>query len=140
MYHFFDARCGCSQSIISNLLKRKPFKEKTVEIVFYQGNLGKYYKPLLDKGYNLKEMSFEKIGVTGVPLLVIFNNRKEVQYAGGYSNKSINPLAPPNEISLISKIRKGEDITTMPVIGCSVSKKYQKLLDPLGLKYESTIN
>ena len=141
VYHFFDSRCSCSHTIIQNLLDRSPLQSRHInERIFYHESLGRFYGPLKAKGYQLVKINFRESGVTGVPLLVVFDPERNISYAGGYDKKSVNSVFPPNEKKLIYDIIAGKNQKKLPVIGCSVSKKYQKILDPLGLKYANLRN
>ena len=73
--------------------------------------------------------------IKGVPLLVIYNKEKTTHYIGGYARAAITPLTDINITQFLTTLRQGKKLSSLPVIGCTVSKKYQTLLDPLGLKY-----
>jgi hypothetical protein len=141
IYHFFDTRCACSRNILKNLLKRSALSSSTMhEKIFYYGDLSENLEQLRQLGYPVEKVNFKQLGVTGVPLLVVFDPQKTIRYAGGYSDRAINPLQIPNEKKLIQNIIQQKHTDPYPVIGCAVSKEYQKLLDPLGLKYGSVTN
>jgi hypothetical protein len=143
IYHIFDTRCSCSVSIIESLTKRKAINNNQfIERIFYYGQLDKNLTLLKNLGYKLHPIDLKQLGVTGVPLLVVFGPQKKIQYAGGYANKVINPFDIPNEKKLITQIIEGKIKikNSHPVIGCAISKEYQKILDPLGLKYDSEYN
>lgn len=138
--HFITPACSCSQQVYKHLLSRKPLENELAIII--DDNELEFEKNLKAKGYKVQLIETKKLDaekadmIKGVPLLVIYDNNLETQYVGGYSDKSITPFTKINIQSFLNNIEKKRKIASMPVIGCAVSKKYQKLLDPLGLKYQ----
>jgi hypothetical protein len=110
-------------------------------IVLIDDKAGAYTKKLHKKGFSVTSTNFTEAkkkysdSITGVPLLVIYDSNKKTRYAGGYSQQLITPFTKIDIKSFLSKISEGRSVASMPVKGCSVSKDYQKILDPLGLKY-----
>ena len=76
-----------------------------------------------------------KDSLKGVPLLVIYDKQKNAKYVGGYSDKVITPLTKINIDPFLNNIRNKREVSSLPVKGCAVSKEYQKILDPFGIKY-----
>ena len=113
------------------------------EFVYIIDDNDKDYETLLNKrGYITYSFTSESLKkkfaaeVKGVPLLIIYDKLRTTQYVGGYSDQLITPFTKINVMSFIEDLSKGREVASLPVKGCSVSKEYQKILDPLGLKYK----
>ncbi|MBC99068.1 MAG: hypothetical protein CME63_15110 [Halobacteriovoraceae bacterium] len=142
--HFLTPACSCSTEIFNRLIRRGPLKAEYAKesVVVIDDNQQEFSKNLLKKGFRAQKFSSQEIqkkfnsSIKGVPLLMIYDHTKTIQYIGGYSQNLINPLVQINIMNFIEKIKKGQELESLPVRGCSVSKEYQKILDPLGLKYK----
>ncbi|MBC77095.1 MAG: hypothetical protein CME64_13865 [Halobacteriovoraceae bacterium] len=140
--HFLTPSCSCSKVIKEDLLKRTPLSSEIIQekVVLIDDFDRHFTKALLAKGYNVLNISYESLSteipeaVNAVPMLVIHDKKNHLQYAGGYSKNTITPLTKIDIKSLIKK-SKSIDHKEYPVRGCAVSKKYQALLDPMGVKY-----
>lgn len=142
--HFLTPKCSCSQNIFSHLVKRGPLKVSGVKelVITVDDEKGDFTKELSGKGFQVANFSTKNLqnefskSIRGVPLLVIYDNKKSTRYVGGYSSSSITPLSKININNYIQTLKQGRSISSLPVTGCTVSKNYQKILDPLGLKYQ----
>lgn len=150
--HFLTPSCSCSRVIKEDLLKREPYQDtKTSESVVLIDDLGGHFaKKLKVRGYTVISMSLAQIksempaAIEAVPLLVIYDGDKHLQYAGGYDQSTITPLTNIDVKKILGQVRAESKTRTnkkeaYPVKGCAVSKKYQNLLDPMGIKY-ATVN
>lgn len=141
--HFLTPTCSCSEKILSHLLKRGPLKREVgiEKIVLIDDTPENYTQKLKERGFDIDHYSFEEAtkkyseSIRGVPLLIIFNDEKEAKYVGGYSDKLITPFTNIDIKKFLTEIKSGRAIASLPVRGCAVSKEYQTILDPLGIKY-----
>jgi hypothetical protein len=141
--HFLSPACSCSQTVIDHLLSRGPLsgQESKETIVLIDDHKNIYLSKFFKKKFNVLTLSSDDIkkdydgSIRGVPLLAIYDSKKTTRYVGGYSEKQITPFSKIDIKSFIDNLDKGRTIASKPVIGCAVSKEFQKLLDPFGLKY-----
>ena len=141
--HFLTPECGCSVNIYKHLMERGPYNKNYINesVVIVDDNELEFTKNLKGKGFKSLKLDLKNVhtefskSIKGVPLLVIFDQNKKIQYVGGYADRSITPFSKIDIKSYISGIKEGRKIASKPVIGCAVSKKYKDILDPFGLKY-----
>ena len=75
----------------------------------------------------------ERYGLEVAPVLVAFDARGHLRYAGGYYD---HPAAiSPRDETLHAQLVRGETPKALPVFGCAVSAQLQATLDPLRLIY-----
>lgn len=142
--HFLTPECSCSQSIFEHLMQRGPLDKETAteSVVIIDDNKLEYAEKLKARGFPSTSYTSEDLsslftaGVTGVPLLVIFDSQKVTRYVGGYSERLITPFTQIDIPSFLKSLSQGRELSSHPVRGCSVSKEYKKILDPLGIKYQ----
>lgn len=139
--HFLTPLCSCSQAVFKRLKQRGPLN-KIKETVFIIDDTERKFTEILKKsGFKTINLSSKKMtkefrqAVKGVPLLIIYDDKKHVKYAGGYSEKSITPFTKIDIMAIFTKIKKGRKVASMPILGCAINDEYKKILDPLGLKY-----
>jgi hypothetical protein len=143
MLHFMAEGCSCSHHLIDYLVERGRTEGWSEEVIII-GEIKGAKKKLEEKGFKVVNFSFEEArkneSLYAVPLLVIFDGDKKISYMGGYTQAAITPLSSFYDVKLARSIASNEKIDHYPVKGCATSKKYQKLLDPFGLKYRSEEN
>ncbi len=141
--HFLTPKCSCSQQIFTHLLERAPLAFELALVI--DDTKDQYSTRLKKKGYLVKSINTKKLdeelasAIKGVPLLVIYDDKKITKYVGGYTDKVITPFTKIDIKQFLNKIKNNRTIASLPVMGCAVSKQYQKLLDPFGLKYQEKI-
>lgn len=139
--HFLTPMCSCSTVIFDHLLNRRPISSIKETVVVIDDNQKDFVSLLKEAGYTVLKTTKEELAskyqnaLKGVPLLAIYDSENTIQYLGGYSSKSITPFSKIDITKFISDLENKKAIASYPVKGCSVSKKYQQLLDPLGIKY-----
>lgn len=146
--HFLTPECSCSEHIFKHLLKRGPINSDGVveTAVIINDNELNFAKKLKSKGFITNSFSSSSINekfknsIKGVPLLVIYDSNKISRYVGGYVSKSITPFTEINILPFLKELKEGRTIASKPVIGCAVSKEYQQILDPFGIKYKGSKN
>lgn len=139
VYHFLAGECGCSSYVVDYLVKRGPSDQAYEEIRIFD-DIHNFTEKLSLAGFTVKNVlreSFqEKDLPTGMPLLVITNPKDKVVYEGGYSNRMIGVTTQFQDLFKLAELKKDERTKTLPAYGCYISKKYQRLLDPIGFKYK----
>lgn len=139
MIHIFAPKCRCSEFLLKELSSRTPLDE-THEVVVTLGAFPEA-QILRSKGYDVVQKSIEqlksedKVLLEGVPFFIIAKNDRTVAYAGGYSTEKINPNTKLKYIEIFTDLRAGHTVAALAVKGCSVSEKYQRMLNPFGLTY-----
>lgn len=136
--HILSEGCGCSDNVLQYLKKRGPLKD-IQETIIYVGKIQEKSQ-LVNSGFIVKEVlieDIEKFEIRAVPILVIYDQSNTTHYIGGYSDKMITPLTKMKDIELVKNLKNKQKVDSLPIKGCSVSRKFQKILDPLGLKYRS---
>ena len=142
--HIIGEGCNCSQLVGEYLMKRGPEKQYYEEVILI-GNFKKLAKQLKEKGFAVKQtpledLIYKKIDLSGVPFFMLYDQKGVVQLISGYSNQLINPFTTQfKDKELVSAFFKEKKDKPLPIFGCAVSKEYQKLLDPLGLKYKKEV-
>lgn len=143
--HFLTPSCSCSKIIKENLLGRKSLNssELSEKVVLIDDFDGSFSKKLKEKGFEVINFNYQEISkqmpdaINAVPLLVIYDTNGILKYGGGYDQFSITPFTKINIAKIITEIKSNQDPKAYPIKGCAVSRKYQSLLDPLGVKYVS---
>ncbi|MAX65782.1 MAG: hypothetical protein QF441_00305 [Bacteriovoracaceae bacterium] len=134
LVHILAEGCGCSEIIADYLLKRKPQKNLHEQVLLL-GETQKYATKLNKSGYKVK-ISQELNGyIDGVPMLLIHNKAGEIKYSGGYAKTMVTPITKIQDLKILKQIQSHISTEKLAVMGCAVSKKLQKEIDPLGLKY-----
>lgn len=137
--HYLGEGCSCSEHIADYLVKRKS-SDQAKEYVILIGDMKKHIEPLKNAGFQVLEKNvFEvnKDNLSSVPFLAFYDNQQRVQYAGGYTTDAITPFANFQDLKILKNLVKSQKTKSLPIKGCSVSTKFKKLLDPMGLKYGS---
>lgn len=140
--HFLTPSCSCSKIIKEDLLLRRPLNSKTIQekVVLIDDFDRHFTKELNSRGYEVLNINYETLSkelpdaISAVPMIAIHDKDRRLQYVGGYSESTITPLTKIDLKKLIN-ISKSKNKREHKVKGCAVSKKYQALLDPLGVKY-----
>lgn len=133
--HFLSPECKCSHLLKDHFIKRGPsnYKEKIFIIKTHDQTVNnKIYKPLKEAGFETEFIVEER--VTGVPLLVIQNEDKENLYVGGYTEGQIRPDSNLLDIQIARDLEMKKNIQAYSPLGCPVSEKLKKYIDPIGVK------
>lgn len=135
-YHFLYSGCRCSQRVIEHLLKRGPIENASEQIVLV-GSDAELESRILNARYRLVVISEaelkERYDVEAAPLMVIADMQGKIRYSGGYSSRKQS--LDYQDVAIIAKAIKGDEVEGLPVYGCAVSTRLQKIVDPLGIKY-----
>ena len=141
LLHVMAQGCSCSGHLADYLATRGADPDAG-EKVLVLGDMPEQVAELREAGFEVDNLSFamarDRGFLSGVPLLVIFNQQREVAYIGGYTNTPITPMATFYDLRIAKSYERGETLEQYPVRGCAVSQEIQEMLDPFGLKYRSS--
>lgn len=134
--HVLYASCRCSLRIRDELAARGP-TPGVREVVLLVGGDAEWKQPLLDANYALHPVTAEDLRDTwhieAAPMLLVLGPDGHIGYRGGYTEHAQG--AEPQDARIIASAMAAAPPAALPLFGCAVSKRLQRLLDPLGLKY-----
>lgn len=133
--HFLFGKCPCSRRVLDRIIGRSPHGEVNEKIVLIDGD-----EPLRqsaeDAGYRVEVVEAyelkDRYGVEAAPLLVVVDPQGVVKYSGGYTARKQGPDIQAEAI--LSRLVAGEEVESLPLYGCAVSRNLQAIVDPLRLK------
>lgn len=135
--HFLGEGCGCSKIIAEHLARRGKIPGVKEE-VWLLGNM-KEVSSLLEKaGLTVKLFQVSKESnppINAVPAFGVYDHNKKFHYMGAYTDGPVRPHSEFKDLVVLKSIQSNRKVASMNVNGCVVSKQYQKLLDPFGIKY-----
>ena len=140
MTHVLGKGCKCSDLVYKYLLKRGPSPD-LVENVILLGEVPEYRSGLEKRGFRVTERNPREIAsekAVGVPFLLITSAKGEGVYAGGYASSMIEERTLLLDLKILHSLRDGKNAAELPIFGCAVSQRMQKLIDPLELKYKES--
>jgi len=134
--HVLYASCRCSLRIRDELATRRPLPGVR-EVVLLVGGDAEWKQPLIDAGYRLQVVTADELRDTwhieAAPMLLVVGPDGHLGYRGGYTDHAQG--AELQDAHIIAAARQAAPPPALPLFGCAVSKRLQRLLDPLGLKY-----
>ena len=138
LVHFLGEGCGCSKFIADYLIRRKPLPD-VVESVWLIGEMLHLKEQLELAGFEVKELRFNDYkkspAINIVPAYGVYDAQQTFHYLGAYTEGPVRPHSVFNDLSTIKELGHKRKVASLAVSGCVVSKEFQKLLDPFGLKY-----
>lgn len=139
--HVLASGCGCSRRVAKHLtMKAAGTHNSAREYVVVLGGSIAFESELQKAGYEVihrdSDQLSEKLGINGVPLLVVIKPDGSPGYSGGYSKHSVGTEWSDEEV--IHTAMLGSRPETLPVYGCAVGARMMKKSDPFGLKYKIT--
>ena len=136
-FHFLYVDCPCSRRVIRHLSNRTPLDGAIENVVFVGDTLP---NERIHDGFNVELLSpvelKQRYGIESAPLLVVTDSVGTITYSGGYTSRKQGPDI--QDVEIISAAVKGTAYQKLPVFGCAVSNELKSLVDPLGIKYETT--
>jgi hypothetical protein len=144
--HVLYQACGCSARVVQHLLERGA-RVDVAETVIYVHDADPAAAPALAKvGDDLRQARFgfealtpaelaRRYQVESAPLLLVIDPRGALRYSGGYTHRSGSALIQDGAV--IDGLIGGRRVETLPVLGCAMSPRMQRAIDPLGLKYQT---
>lgn len=134
--HVMYSRCPCSRKTIDYLVERGAIKGVR-EFVLLVEPLPARETELRQAGFAVAVVTaadLARLGVDAAPAFVVIDDAAQVRHAGGYtSHKQGLDRA---DVTTLEQLRSGALARVLPVLGCAVSQELQRVLDPLGIKYD----
>ena len=139
--HVMYDNCPCSRRVLDHLLDRTAIQQANEQILLVVEDLATERLTLRERsitsGFGFEQLTaeelFDRLGVEAAPLLLIVDARGVVQYTGGYTSRK-QGLDYQDE-AIIRAVLSGHQPDLLPVLGCAVSRRLQRVVDPLRLKY-----
>lgn len=137
--HVLYTDCPCSVRIIEHLLdSERP--AAAIDKVILVGDPYDFERRLRGAGFWVEAVSPEalrrRFAIEAAPLLAVLAPQTQgghVEYLGGYTSRKQGPDI--QDVEIIERLASHDGVTEHPVYGCGVSRRLQRLLDPLGVKY-----
>jgi hypothetical protein len=135
--HVLAERCGCSNNVMQHLVRRGAV-EGVRERILWVSTEGGAPPPasMATRGFTVEVISpamlAERLGVIGAPTLIVGGPDGVVKYVGGYSRQKQSPVVV--DVDVHARLRRGETVEPLPVLGCAIDKKTARRMDPLGLR------
>ena len=135
--HVLYASCRCSLRIRDELAARGP-TPGVREVVLLVGGDSDWKQPLVDAGYTLQPATADQLRdvwhIEAAPMLLVLGPDSRIGYRGGYTEHQQGGT-DPQDARIIAAAMAADPPPAVPLFGCAVSKRLQRMLDPLGLKY-----
>lgn len=145
--HVLYVDCPCSQRVLKHLLERTAVSqahEQFVLVVNSQeardaepGTVVRWREQAVRQGFETELLTADELmqryGVEASPLLLILDRHETVIYSGGYTQRKQGPAF--QDVAIIDAALAGTPTDSLPLFGCAVSKRLQRIVDPLNLKY-----
>jgi hypothetical protein len=132
LVHVISSDCSCSTSLFTHLVRRGPFPGAE-ELILFVGRDANKQKAAIRSGFAFSSISdaelVSRFGLEAAPVLVIFDSKCRLRYAGGYYDHPATITALDERIH--AELATGIDVPTLPLFGCAISPRLQKSLDPL---------
>lgn len=132
--HALYADCRCSQMILAHLARRG-VTPGVDEVVLLVGAAPAHRARVSARGFRVLALTDEELlrrwRMEAAPLLVVTDGAGVVRYAGGYRRAK---AAPPEDAEVIRDVASDRRPRRMPALGCPVSARLQRRLDPIGLR------
>lgn len=135
LVHFVAVGCNCSAKIVERLVTRGALPDATETIVAV-GTLEPPTRARAEAaGFRVVELGADDVearfGAVAAPLLAISIDGA-TRYVGGYTARKQAPFIA--DLSILERVRRGEDVDPLPLFGCPVNQQLAKRADPLGLR------
>jgi len=135
--HVLYSGCGCSARVLERLAGRRPIEGVPETILFVDGAPGELAEQAHAAGFRLESLTrddlVQRYHLEAAPLLVIADGDGAIRYLGGYTERKQSPEI--QDVAILERLRRGEEVSALPLFGCAVSRDLQSKLDPLKLKY-----
>ncbi len=133
--HLMSGQCGCSKRVMKYLASRKAISDRNEVVVLIDGT-DELKEKMKVTGFDVVslngEEAFDKYHITSVPQMVVFDEKGEIKYSGGYSSSRTSPY---EDQQIYENLKAGKTVEELPLFGCMNGQKITKKIDPLGLKY-----
>jgi hypothetical protein len=140
--HVLYGACACSSLVLSHLQARGVVPHTSEQVVFVGRDGAARTSALRARSFRVSAIEPHELktryGLEVAPLLIVEAPDHSIRYLGGYIERKQGPVIRDREI--LSALQRGQAETTLPVLGCAVSRALQDMLDPLGLTYGRRTN
>jgi hypothetical protein len=136
LVHVLYAECACSRRIFAHLTRRRALPDAAETVLLVDGD-DAVRSALGSAGYRVVDVTPDELetryGVSAAPLLVVALEDDTPQYVGGYTERKQG--LEVEDTRIVARLERGDSPAFLPLFGCAVSERLQRLLDPMGLKY-----
>jgi hypothetical protein len=136
MVHVIYQNCSCTNSLTSSLLERGR-QPGVDESIIFVGDDEAFKRKFEARGFSFSFESRDEIadqyGIEAAPMLLIFSPQDHLEYGGGYFERP--SVYRSIDQKYLARLKKGENVEALPLYGCAVSTRLQKITDPFGIKY-----
>jgi hypothetical protein len=137
--HVLYAACKCSRRVVEHLVD-DPRPAWIVDKVLLVGSEEAVDAKLAAGRMTVVRVTPEQLAnefaVEGAPMFAVVDDRGVIRYRGGYTERK-QGLAI-QDVAILERLRADDVVPTLPLFGCAVSRRLQALLDPLGLRDQSS--
>jgi hypothetical protein len=132
--HVLYGGCPCSARIVDHLLQA-PRLPTVGEVVLWVGRDPDTEARLSASGLRVVDVDAQvlqdRFGIEAAPLLIVLDQQDRARYLGGYTARKQGPDIQDRRI--LSALLAGALPEPNPVLGCAVSARLAKALNPAGL-------
>ena len=132
--HVLYAGCRCSGRVVDHLVQA-PRLPAVSEVVLWVGQDPESQARLSASGLRVIDVDAQvlqdRFGIEAAPVLVVLDQHDRARYLGGYTARKQGPAIQDRQI--LSALLGGGVPDTNPVLGCAVSARLEKALNPAGL-------
>lgn len=134
--HVLYAECTCSQRILDHLAQRGARRDVSESAILIDPG-PELVQRLQAAHYRVETLTplelQARYAIESAPLLIVADPAHQIRYLGGYTEHK--QALDIRDDAIIDSVLAGRDEADLPLFGCAVSERLQKMLDPLGLKY-----
>jgi len=134
--HVIYQNCSCTNSLTSSLLESGS-QPGVDESIIFVGDDEEFERRFKARGFYFKFETrasiADQFGIEAAPMLLIFSPDDRLKYGGGYFERP--SVYRSMDQKYLTKLKKGEDVEALPLYGCPVSTRLQKIMDPFGIEY-----
>ena len=135
--HVLYTSCRCSQRIFDHVVARPRVGGVAEKLVLIEHD-AKLEQRARAAGLSVEVVTqrqlSERFNLVAAPVLVVVDGGGTVRYLGGYTDRKQGPDI--RDVAIIEDLVAGQAADALPLFGCAVSQQLQRVLDPLGIKYD----
>lgn len=132
--HVLYAGCRCSARVVDHLVQAAHIPSVR-EVVLWVGRDAESEARLAAAGLRVVDVDpqvlQDRFGVEAAPVLVVLDEQDRARYVGGYTARKQGPDIQDRKI--LTALLGGAVPDENPVLGCAVSARLDKALNPVGL-------
>lgn len=131
--HVLYAGCACSRRIVAQLVARPRVPWITEQVALVPDPGDDVAATLRAAGLRVLPLDAEALRghhLEAAPAFVVSAPDGAVRYVGGYTPRKQGPA--PQDRAVAEALRRGDEVTPIPIFGCAVSARLRRDIDPLG--------